>query len=158
MSNLVVNGANVGRVSIEPAWGTVAQMRQKLDRDGRDQVYFENQGKLFVATGDKLNLAVYQRNVARLDGQPIKFVAADNEIDSGRDVKKLVIRQLPSIHSPYTIGGTAVAGAALTLIKGASVKAAVRNGLVAGGIVLAGSVAATYLRAKHPDAFAGILR
>lgn len=100
MSNLALNGVNVG--------GTIRELKDgvKIEsaiaaakKDGLDQVFFEANGKNYVAAGEKLDLKGIKTGAVpvsdfRINGNifDAKIIDVDNEVNSaGEGIKKLSI-------------------------------------------------------------------
>ena len=158
MSQVILNGTNVGPVKIEAIKGSIAAAKARLDDACPDQIYFKSKdnGQTYVACGDDLNLKVYKHNLMKVDTKPVDFVDAHNSFNSTQDAKWAVGRMLPKIGKPAVIGTVAAGAATAAILKGMRSPTGIllTAGIAAGAVAL-GAAGLSYYRATHPDMLKG---
>ena len=148
MSNLAINGINVGGQINELKKGTsCAEAYIKTQKDNIDQVYFEQDGKSFVVSGENLNLKGLKKGTvptATLDGKEVNVKFVDNEVNSAVEGIKKVAKTAIGIGGGGAIGGGALAalGASMATSTSGGFAGAIVGGLIGGGAVAGGAIVA----------------
>lgn len=116
----------------------------KTQKDGIDQVYFESNGKNYVATGDNLNIKKLKTGFkGKLDGKDAIIMFVDNEINSAKEGAENVFKTAKNIAIGAGIGGATLSTVGCILFKsngglidfGLALKA---MSVVSGGLAVAG--------------------
>lgn len=169
---LVLNGTNVGRVTVEPyrpnqipaSWANDDKIIF-VDRSRCPSVApsldgsLTCQGDTMVAHGPSLNLKAFERNILMVDGQRQQVVSIDDRIQGAGEATRRVLTKLPRISSATTVGVVSVGAMATRFALGQrNVKSLLVTGVVAAGIAGATAVGLSWFRARHPGALPGWLK
>lgn len=162
MSELRLNGQSVQAQAIRELTVPLPAAQQALDRNGLDEIYFEQDGKTFVAYGSGLQLGGMRKGevpALTRDGKPVQFLALSNETNTAREgAKKL----LPTGAAVSAALGVAVGYPALSLIAAnvprmANNQAFIQKACQSGSVVVA-AIAATGASLVGAGALFGALR
>lgn len=153
--NLTINGTAIpvqGVRALRPGI-SIEQASQKTKGNGLDEVYFNSNGKSYVAYGDSLNISMLKKNVipaVMLNGQKADIVAFEDEANSVwegmkkgsmealRDTGGAVIGAMRNVITTVGPGSIGVAGAGLA---GYSIYQIWRGGQGVGASLAAASAA-----------------
>lgn len=160
--SLTINGRQInvqGIREINPGL-TIQQASQKTKNNGLDEVYFNSNGKSYIAYGDSLNISMLHKNAipqATFNGQTADIVTFEDEINSTiegmkrgavsalKDTGDAVIGAVKNIITTIgpTVavgGGAAVAGYSIyQVMKSGTLTAAMSASAGAGAGVAAGA-------------------
>jgi hypothetical protein len=167
-TDLVLNGTNVGKVTIEP-W-TQAKAKSLADHDKivfidrrgcnpADLNLGQCKGDTLVAHAPSLNLKAFQRNVLMVDGQRMDVVKVDDQIQGAGEATRRALKKLPNISSYTTVGAVSIGAVATRFALGQrNPKNLIVTGVVAAGVAGAAAVGLSWYRARHPEALPGWLK
>jgi hypothetical protein len=173
---VVLNGTNVGRVTIEP----YAAKADAVTWAKHDKIIFIDpgscppmdpkiaaaltgqspcQGDTLVAHAPSLKLNAFERNVLMIDGRRMEVVRIDDQIQGPGEATRRALKRLPNISSATTVGVVSIGAVATRFALGQrNIKSLVVTGLVAAGIAGAGAVGLSWYRARHPYSLPGWLK
>jgi hypothetical protein len=171
-TSIVLNGTNVGRVTIEPMPanpGTATWANEDkivfLDRRGCSPASLQLgaanpcKGEMMVAHAPSLNLKAFERNILMVDGKRMDVVNIDDRIQGAGEATRRVLHRLPNISSTTTVGAVSIGAMATRFALGQrNIKSLLVTGAVAAGVAGVAAVGLSWYRARHPYSLPGWLK